>query len=76
MYNIKPQNRRYTQVSVCAKMRNTTPLFILFMSLVFYPNKSAPTNLLGRLHLGRHKTVLYYIKEGTADPTYNGGYTS
>ena len=33
----------YTQVSVC---------------LDFYLNKSAPTNLLGQLHLGRHKT--YY----------------
>ena len=63
---------RYRQVSVCAQIRNTTPLFILFLSLEFYLNKSAPTNFLGQLHLGRHKTVLYYIQEGTIDPTYKG----
>ena len=52
------------------KMRKTHPLFIIFLSFEFFPNRSSPTNLLGRLHLGRHKTVLYYIQEGTIDPTY------
>ena len=39
----------YTQVSVCVcvRMRNMPPLFILFLPLDFFPNKSAPTNLLG-----------------------------
>ena len=31
----------------CVLMRNTAPLFILFLSLDFYPNKSTPPNLLG-----------------------------
>ena len=62
---------RYTQVSVCVQMRNTPPLFILFLLLEFYPNKSPTTNLLGPLHLGRHNTILYYIQEGTLNPTYN-----
>ena len=66
----------YTQVSVCIQMRNTPPLFILFLTLDFLPNKSAPTNLLGQIHLGRHKAILYYIQEGTIDPACNGGYTS
>ena len=63
-------------VCVCVQMRNTPPLFILFLPLDFFPNKSAPTNLLGRLHLGRHKTILYYIQEGSIDLTYNRGFTS
>ena len=66
----------YTQVSVCVQMKNKAPLFILFLSLDFYPNKSAPTNLLVRIHLERNKIVLYYIQEGIIDPTYNGVYTS
>ena len=41
----------YTQVSVCVQMRNTPPLFILFLPLEFFPNKSAPTNLLVQIHL-------------------------
>ena len=67
---------RYTSVSLCVQMRNTTPLFILFLSLEFYPKKSAPLKSLGRLHLGNHKTVFFYIHYGTIDPTYNGGFTS
>ena len=47
----------YTQV--CVQMRNTTPLFILFLSLEFYPNKSAPTNLLGEFT--QEDTKQYYI---------------
>ena len=50
---------RYVQVSVC-QMRNTHPLFIIFLPLEVFPNKSAPTNLLGQLHRGSHKTILYY----------------
>ena len=65
----------YTSEFVC-QMRNTHPLFILFMPLDFFPKTSAPTNLLGRLHLGRHKTILYYIQEGSIDLTYNEGFTS
>ena len=88
MSKIKPQNKYsppcwylslspmcYTSVSVCVQMSNTNPLFILFFSLDFYPNKSAPLYCLGRLHLGNHKTILYYIHYGTIDMNYNGGFT-
>ena len=37
----------YTQVNVCVQMRHTPPLFILFLTLEVFPNKLAPTNLLG-----------------------------
>ena len=47
----------YISERVC-QMRNTHPLFILFLPLDFFHDKLAPTNLLGQLHLGRHKT--YY----------------
>ena len=60
----------YTQVCVCV-CANEEP-----SPLECFPNRLAPTNLLGQLHLGRHKIILYYIQEGTIDPTYNGGYTS
>ena len=40
---------RYTQVCVF-QMRNTPPLFILYLPLEFFPNRSAPTKLLGRIH--------------------------
>ena len=74
MYEIRPQNKcsfslsvclslspmRYTQVSVCVKW-GTHILYLYFPSLEFFPNKSAPTNLLGRLHLGRtqNNIILY-----------------
>ena len=50
---------RNTQVSVCVQMRSTSVLFILYLPLDFFPNKSAPTNLLGQLHPRSHKQ--YYI---------------
>ena len=36
---------RYTQVSVCVQMRNTPPLFILFLTLDFFPNQVGPNKL-------------------------------
>ena len=53
---------RYTQVSFCVQMRNTPPLFILYLPLDFFTNRSAPTNLLGWLHLGRHDTIILYSR--------------
>ena len=38
---------RYTQVSVCVQMRNTPPLFILFLTLDFFPNQVGPNKLTG-----------------------------
>ena len=73
--SLSPPYALYTSECVF-QMRNTHPLFILFIPLDFFPNKSTPTNLLGLLHLGRHKTILYYIHEGSIDPTYNGYFTS
>ena len=66
---------RYKQVSVCSNEEQNSFIYTFYVTWLLR-NKSAPTNLLGRLHLGRHKIVLYYFQEGTIDPNYNGGYTS
>ena len=66
----------YISEWVCILMRKKIPLFIHFKSLEFYPNKLSPLNWMGWLHLGRIKTILYYIHWRTIDPTYNGGFTS
>ena len=48
----------YTSECVCSNEEHTSST-LLFFTLHFFPNKSAPTNLLGQLHPRSHKQ--YYI---------------
>ena len=66
----------YTSECGCSNEEHTSSIYTLFLPLDFFPNKLTSTNLLGRLHLGRHKPIQYYILEGSIDPAYNEGFTS
>ena len=74
MYKLKPQNKysppcwfvslspmRYTSEWVHVIMRNTSPLFIHFMSTDFYPKQFSPTKLSGTSSPRKTQNSLFYF---------------
>ena len=49
----------YTEVSVCVQMTSTPTLFILFLTLDFFPNQFGPNKIIGPPRKSQNNIILY-----------------